>query len=146
MEYVALWHQTPCKDVSVVLHQMMVFNLFLWRSRIHSCLVNCAVQYDTACIQSSDFFETGIVYEKEIEEQFFCKICPLKTSLVELWLSPCLWRFLFWQQSCKCWEWSEVCHFRCDDHSLKIQLIKVRSAWKVKGSGLFFIGSSRMNI
>lgn len=31
----------------------------------------------TTYSQSSAFFEAQIVYEKEIEEQFFSKICPL---------------------------------------------------------------------
>lgn len=47
------------------------------------------------CIQSSDFFETQIVYEKEIEEQFFFKICPLKTVLWSCDLVPACEDFSF---------------------------------------------------
>lgn len=39
-------------------------------------------------MQPSDFFETQTVQEKEIEEQFFSKICPLKTSLWSCGLVP----------------------------------------------------------
>ena len=86
VEYMALWHQTPCKDMSLVLPQWGRLTCNKAGSTPASATLQSSMT-ETICIQSSWLWNT--VYEKKTEEQFLSEVCPLKTSLMDLWLSPC---------------------------------------------------------